>query len=381
MAGQWDTFFFASGPEALAWIDANGPVDVIVSDMRMPGMDGAQVLETVRRDHPATVRVILSGYAEESAILRTVGPAHLYLAKPCTPAALQQAIARPLALRERMTDPGLRSALTGLSNLPSLPAVYGEIEAELRSPLASARSVAAIIARDLAMTAELLRLTNSAYFSLGTPAATPLQALRAVGLETVQTLVLGIGLFRQFSGRPGDLPMLEALTRFSLDLAGRCEALALASGAPAELAKVAHCTGMLSHIGTLVLIDAHGAAYRTILPRVDVKNPLDRLEQETFGAAHGLIGAYLLGLWGFAPSLVEAVAHAWHPREAPAGGDNPLLGVLHGALALGPAPLLASTVEGTRPALDRAYLARVGLDSHVPAWQALISSPCSKGTR
>jgi len=105
--------------------------------MRMPSIDGAQLLELVRERHPATIRIILSGYADPNTILRTIGPAHAYLAKPCDSRAIANAIARPLALRRMMANEGMHRAIGGLVNLPSLPKLFLEIEDELRSPTAS----------------------------------------------------------------------------------------------------------------------------------------------------------------------------------------------------------------------------------------------------
>src|SRR5262249_8864230 len=90
-------------PEALALL-AQAPCDVIVSDMRMPGMDGTQLLTQVMERFPLTVRIILSGYADSSMILKAVGPVHQYLAKPCDAATLQLTVARACALRSLLTD-------------------------------------------------------------------------------------------------------------------------------------------------------------------------------------------------------------------------------------------------------------------------------------
>src|SRR5512145_1423172 len=94
---DFDARFCLGGEEALALM-ASEHMDAVVSDMRMPHMDGAEFLGRVRARTPGTIRVILSGYADAESVLRTVGPAHLYLAKPCDPATLMQAIARPVAL-------------------------------------------------------------------------------------------------------------------------------------------------------------------------------------------------------------------------------------------------------------------------------------------
>ena len=81
---RWDMSFVDSGEAALAVLRAQ-PCDVIVSDFRMPGMNGAQLLELVRRDHPGTARVILSGHANQESMLSIMVLAHEFLTKPTTP--------------------------------------------------------------------------------------------------------------------------------------------------------------------------------------------------------------------------------------------------------------------------------------------------------
>ena len=230
MRGQrddWDMMFCSSGNEALELFE-QAPFDVVVSDMRMPGMDGAQLLDRIRKKHPQTIRVILSGYADQESVLRTVGPAHVYLAKPCDPHALQDAIIRPLVLRKKLNSPELQALLAGLSNLPSLPEVFLRLNEELNSPKASAASVAEIISQDLAMTAEILRLTNSAYFSTPVKVTTPMHAVRTLGMEIIQALVLRIGIFRQFSGEHSVIALLKEVNEYSLAISALAEAIARA---------------------------------------------------------------------------------------------------------------------------------------------------------
>ncbi len=64
MGHEWEMVFVESGEQALALMDQK-PFDIIVSDMCMPGMTGAQLLNTVMLRHPQTIRLILSGYADE----------------------------------------------------------------------------------------------------------------------------------------------------------------------------------------------------------------------------------------------------------------------------------------------------------------------------
>jgi len=367
-AEDWHTEFCAEAKDALI------RMDVIVTDMRMPSVDGAQLLEQVRVRHPSTIRIILSGYADPGTVLRTIGPAHAYLAKPCNSKEIADAIARPLELRRLMANDGMLRAVGQLVNLPSMPSLYLEIESLLRSPSASVKAVADIISQDIAMTAEVLKLTNSAFFSVGAKITTPLQAVRILGLETIQTLVLSTGIFRQFlDGGSAPPSMIRALTRHGTETARLAEAIALAEGADGTTGKAASCAGMLSCLGPLVLLDSQPDRYRALLARVDADHPLDQLEQGVFGADHALIGAYLLGLWGFSESMVEAVARSCRPRLI-GPSENLLLTALHAARAL--SPPLPGLADGERdvPSLDEAYLDQCGRNGSVGRWQALASS-------
>lgn len=371
MGEEWDMTFFASGAEALELMKREPAFDVVVSDMRMPGMDGAEFLGIVRQRHPETIRVILSGYADVESILRTVGPAHIYLAKPCDAETLHAAISRPIALKRLLSKPSLRAVLAGLSSLPSLPDVVVKVGNELRSPQCSAKSIAALIDKDMAMTAELLRLTNSAYFSVASPVTTTLQAVRTIGLEIIQALVLQIGIFRQFAGNPSIAPFLDALTDYCLATANLAEAIAGSMGADQATAKAAHCAAMLSRIGILVLLDAYPDAYMEALAMTRPDMPLHEAERREFGAGHALVGAYLLGLWGFPPPLVEAVAFALTPSGC-GGHDNTVLTALHAATSLGPALATIFLQQNqVSDKLDMAYLIEARKDGLISHWREL----------
>ena len=72
----WQISFAASGAEALDLMTAE-PCDAVISDMRMPGMDGAQLLDRIRRAHPGTARFVLSGEADRDAVLASASVAAL----------------------------------------------------------------------------------------------------------------------------------------------------------------------------------------------------------------------------------------------------------------------------------------------------------------
>lgn len=373
---DFEAYFCLGGEEALALM-AEEHVDVVVSDMRMPHMDGAEFLTRVRARYPGTIRVILSGYADSESVLRTVGPAHLYLAKPCDPATLTQAIARPVALRRLLGAEGLRDALAKLSDLPTPPDLFFKLEDELRSPAVSAASVAAIIAQDVAMTAELLKLTNSAYFSVSGRATTPLQAVRTLGLDIIGALVLRIGIFRSLGANSANADLMAALNDYSLHIAALAERIAESEGATQAQAKTAYCAGMLCAVGALALLDTFPDSYPKLFVRSSADDPAFTIEARSYGASHALIGAYLLGLWNFADPLVEAVAHACAPSACP-GPENLVLTAVHAARVFGPRFPLIPSGAPAQPALDMPYVCEARRDLRIESWKAMAAQIASE---
>jgi len=94
-----------SGAQALE-ILSKLPVDLVISDMRMPGMDGAELLERIYRDWPDTVRMLLTGYSDASDTIRAVnrGQIFRYLQKPWDERELLASVREGLALRSRLQD-------------------------------------------------------------------------------------------------------------------------------------------------------------------------------------------------------------------------------------------------------------------------------------
>ena len=108
MRHEWDMNFAENASQALEFMSAR-PVDIVVSDMMMPGMDGSELLKAIIQLRPQTVRIILSGHSDREAVLRLVGPAHQYISKPCDADELRRAIERDFSLVVRLVKQVLRA--------------------------------------------------------------------------------------------------------------------------------------------------------------------------------------------------------------------------------------------------------------------------------
>jgi HD-like signal output (HDOD) protein len=366
---DWEITFLDSPVAALQLLDQQ-EFDVVVSDMRMPELDGASLLSEVEKRHPGTVRVVLSGYTEEKSVLRTIGPTHQYLAKPCNTEDIVALLDRTLELRRMLCSAPLRKLAAGLHNLPSPSGLYHRLTAEMRKEASSMRAISEIIGGDVAMTAEVLRITNSAYFSLGSRVHDVFQAVRLLGLETVRALVLTVGIFREFDKSPEHAAVLRDLSSYGLSVAALARRLAREEGLGEGLRDQAFCAAMLACIGTLVFFDAFPAQTRGLLARAEEGEDLSTLEREAFGASQAELGGYLLGLWGFNDAIVEAVLYQDMP-SACVHPDRSALTCLHLARVFGPRwPLGSKTVRPV--SLDVDYVRRLGMEAKVKAWLAAL---------
>jgi YesN/AraC family two-component response regulator len=169
-------------------------VDIIVTGYEKPQMDGAQLLSIVKEKYPNVVRIILSGYSEKEYVMKTSSSAHQFLAKPCKIDALKNTIKRLINLRQLVLNEEIKQKITGLSNLPSLPSLYKQLDDELKSPIVSLKKIGDIIAQDITMTAKILQMVNSAFFGLPQKINDPVQAV-IWEMDTLKSLVLSTSFF------------------------------------------------------------------------------------------------------------------------------------------------------------------------------------------
>jgi putative nucleotidyltransferase with HDIG domain len=315
MRPEWDMEFSESGQEALE-ILAGKPFDVLVTDMRMPGMDGCQLLEKVKELYPQIVRIILSGYSERDLVFSSVGLAHQFLSKPCDAETLKTTVSRASAMRELLEDEFLVKIVSSIDSLPSVPALYQEVIEEVNSEEGSLEKIGEIISKDAGMSAKLLQLVNSAFFGLPAKATSILRAVNLLGVETIKTLVLSVKIFSQFE-QPG-LISVSRLWEHSLETGMIARSIATQKNLVQAGIDEAFTAGLLHDIGKLILLDKLPEKYAEASTLSETSGrPIWEAEQTVLGTTHAQVGAYLLGIWGLSPSLVEAVAFHHCPGKCP----------------------------------------------------------------
>ena len=342
--------------------------------MTMPGMDGAQFLTEVRKLSPHTIRIILSGDQSPVNYLRSASVAHRFLKKPVDVEVVKASIAQAEALRVVLANPALRTLVSEIKSLPSLPSIYQDLMQEMQSPQASLKKASRIVAKDLGMVTKILQLVNSAFFGLRTHVSDPEQAVALLGFETIKSLVLSSQVFAQFD--QARLPgfSLEALWRHAMLTAACARRIATESGASQPVSDEAFTAALLHDVGVLVLAANKPNEYARVLELMRGGQMPDwAAERDIFGADHAHVGAYLLGIWGLGDGIVEAVAFHQHPGDYKASGFQAVTAV-HVANAFVEAQ--ASADGGTRDvlSLDQTYLSRENLLASIPHWRELCAA-------
>jgi HD-like signal output (HDOD) protein/CheY-like chemotaxis protein len=369
MRAEWEMAFAPGGEAALSLLQESA-FDVIVTDMRMPGMDGATLLEIVRERYPGTLRIILSGYTELQASLRAVPVAHQFLLKPCDPEMLRAAIARATSLGEVLDSKMLTSLVGALRDLPSLPRVFAELKLALAEPNVSTERISQIIEQDIALSAKLLQLVNSAFFGLARDVTTVKTSVSCLGISILHDLVLTLDVFRPFT--PNEFVSLEHIEEIHrhAQLTAR---IAAGIAQKMQLSPAVVLAALMHDVGKLVIAERTPAHFaRAILQAREEGKSLHEIEERLIHVSHAEVGGYLLSLWGLPYPVVEAVAHHHHPRRVPANGVNMVLVVYV-------CNLLAHEREALEkgappPDFDIELLQQAGIAEHLLEWRKIAEA-------
>jgi HD-like signal output (HDOD) protein len=370
---RWEMSFANGGEAALAEM-ANAKFDVIVSDMGMPGMDGAALLARVQEQSPATVRIILSGHTELEAVFRAVPIAHQFLTKPCDADKLRDVVERACHLQATLASDSIRTMVSRLDALPSQPRTHATLTRLLAEPDTALQDIAKVVETDVGISAKILQLVNSAFFGLPRRMTNIRDAVSFLGTKTLHDLVLTVEVFGSFEG-DGSAFSGEDLQWHSLVTASIASKL-LDDKRTAEDAFVA---GLLHDVGKLILMMRLPDRLKAVTERYEASDlPMYLAEREVLGASHGEIGAYLLGIWGLPYPIVEAVACHHDPRSVPHRGWDALAAV-HVANHLAH-EVASPSAPPRRAGLDRAYLEELGVAGRLTEWREMAMVFVSTGS-
>jgi len=372
LGAAWTVVGAATGSAALEEAQKQA-FHVVVANYDLPEMSGAELLNRFRTSHPKTLRFIAAAEDLKEKVMCHVLRGHQFLAIPFDRATLKTSIERSMAADYGMNN-SLRELVGRIRTFPTIPSLYLEVINALKDPNATTDDVGAIIAKDMAMTTKLVQVLNSAYFGLPRTITDPTEAVGILGFETVKSLIMTVKLLSQYDKVKPVYFSIDNIWRHSTNVARTARVMALLETGDNDCSGLAYTAGLMHDLGKVILAanfdgQYHGA--HNVARKQQV--PLWEVEKDIFGATHGEIGAYLLGLWGMSPEVVKVAALHHDPLRS---GDTAFsaLTAVHVANALEYEGNLET--DGLPvPVLDAAYLQRLGLEERVALWRDARRDP------
>jgi len=376
LRSEWEMVFAEGGAEALACC-AFTPFDVVVSDARMPGMEGSELLQEIMRLYPDTVRIMLSGQCSRDSVLRSVGVAHQFLSKPCDPQSLKSTVSRVCGMRERFPDAAARKVVSCVQKLPSQAVAYTELADQVRSAEACIEGVANIIASDVAMYAKTVQMVSSGFFGTPQRVMDATQPARLLGLETIKALLDSSAAFVAGESAGYRDEDLRQLNDHSLAVAACAKQIAQTVTDDRTLISDAYLSGMLHDIGDLALL---GSPFRRPLGpntvEIDQASAAWQGIEPSSSEACPDAGGYLAALWGLPHPVVQAIGYHQAPSNCPDQTLGPLTAVHVAHAFLGQPNVLLISEDHL---LDLEYLKRTNYAGRLAAWREICDAYRSQG--
>lgn len=306
--------------------------DVVVADVAATAPDGTALLLAISASHPSTSRIALSDSLEGTAAAFELPfpAAHQYIFRHSPASEFHEAVERCLNLQDLLSQPGLRSLIGSVRQLPPRPRTFARLQVMMSHKNVTPKKICAVIESDAAITAKVLQLANCAMFHQRDRVRSVEQAIVRLGFSGVRNLVLCSEVLSGWTGKMGSDLDLDAMQAHVQTVARVTAALTAGTSCSDE----AMLAAFLHDIGYWVLVQERSVQLDQAAALAVIEDiPMHDAEREVMGTSHAELGAYLLGLWGMPSTLVEAVAHHHAPERANVTRFN-ALSALAAALAL-----------------------------------------------
>lgn len=310
MDSEYEMVFMDSGEAAVAYLEEN-TVNMVVSDIRMPGISGFDLLRKVKAEHPETLRIALSGYTESKTIYKALEEniSKMYLFKPWNNADLRNLIEQMFALEVVLTDKKILEMINNLEDLPTLPTMYTKINQMIQED-EDVERIAKLIESDQASATKILRIANSAYY--GAKTGSIVQAIMYIGLMNVKNIVLSNAIFNT-DGPNGD--MITQLWKNAAHT-NRYTTLIYRRFLGRAIPNIFASSGLLHNIGMVVLFSQQKSDISEVKGK-SIQDKLDILleEQKRMNLTHQELGGYLLNWWEMPLPIIEAALYHHEPMD------------------------------------------------------------------
>jgi HD-like signal output (HDOD) protein len=322
------TVWFAESAEAALVIMKKEKIDLIVSDLRMPGMDGIELFNILRSDYPDTIRIILASSSDKKEITYVLQQnlAKAYVIKPWNHEDFVGVVKKNIDQRETNLPPEIISYINNIDKIPTLGTRYKSIMNAIKEEKDLVR-IASEVERDQVASAKLLHLVNSAY--LGFKTGSIKNALIYIGTEYIEDLLHSLEIMECLSFTGTGSEIAEKIWNHAF-YTSKLTKIIKEKFLGKNDNSLNSTAGLLHKIGIVFMLKYYkNDYYCTIKEAMENKEAnLRQLETDRFGFSHTELSAYLLDNWKLPEPIVEAAAYYDMPFKKSIV-NNELIGIVH----------------------------------------------------
>lgn len=307
---DYDTEFIDNGEDALTFLEKN-TVEIIVSDIRMPSMNGFELLKKVKEKYPLVLRVALSGFTDSKNIFKALeeNVAKMYMFKPWDNNELINIIEQMLELEETLRDKKLLELINNINDLPTVPQLYLDIKRLIQEE-ADVNEISKKIEEDPPIASRILRIANSTFF--GAKTGSIAQAIMYIGLTNVKNIVLSNGVFDAAMSHGDNVKILWEHATVSNKITN----LIYQEFMNKKIPNIFASAGLLHDIGKVIMFTHYGDTYDGLIERAKNDNiQIIDLEKEMYNVTHLELGGYLLNWWEIPLPIVETALYHHMPLD------------------------------------------------------------------
>lgn len=213
------------------------------------------------------------------------------------------------------------SLVSSTISLPTMPEVLVKLNEVMTDPQSSAETLAAVVGRDPAVAANMLRIVNSAYYGLPVRVSSISVAVSVLGFNMTKKIALKAAVFSEFGKRRDQIQLFDPVGfwRHAIFTATAARALGQASKQFADShAEDLYIAGLLHDIGKILMLEKACPRYLAMLRKAaQQKRPESEVELEDFGFTHADVGSVLAIKWFLPEELAIAIRYHHAPSRDP----------------------------------------------------------------
>lgn len=325
---NWDCYYVSSAGEALEVLHAK-EIDLVVTDVTLPDMDGVEFVSEIRNRYPSTIRMFLTSFSKQENIIKALaeGLTQHIIPKPWIDQELKEIIHSALrqSTQQKKHSPEFQVLINSIPLLPALPESYSNVRSCIVGDEVDIETMANYINQDVAISSALLHWANSALFGQRFQVDTIKKAIIVLGTDIVENLILSESVNRTIAGK---LPHIKGFDFGKFKKHSMATAvisrLLLKSLLPTDSDQHdrAFVAGLLHDMGKLVAATYFTAQFEKAIELAKRRRcPLTETEKEIYATDHAELGSFLAEWWNLPPFIISVISCHHQPSSTPIEQD------------------------------------------------------------